>query len=530
MSISISHVRNVFSFWIMFVALCQQTVLSHENLAHYTIIHTSDVHGWVNGHTHSKSFLNADFGDFLSLVENLQNKSHHNILLFDTGDIIDGTGLSDATPIHGQNIIQVFAKFHRYTAMTVGNHDIERDSSFMYLYTHLIPAMKGRYITSNTLYVNGSEPKWIGTHHRIFRTKTEENILVLGFLFDFDQNAPSTAVIPVSEALQRHEFITAMKTPDIDLIVVLNHIAPQTQTEIKNIYSEIRKYHPNLPLILLTGHSHQKYFSQWDSNCYVLESGKYFEVVGFLEFNLRRHGKVKYIENMTSLWLDTSKSNFYKLTNRTEANFMTESGKKMREMITSMAERLHLNQSLGCSPQFYCPEAALNNTTSFYRLIIENVAPAMLFSAHNLNVQFFVTNTGMLRSPLYRGVVTLDDVWTALPFNNTYYFFPNVTGTVLQVVLSLLRFEPFPEYIRRWTLGWSDSFVSSLLPPWVWSPNITIHSTQLYDVICTEYDSFIIGKLLCRADPNKQWNPQIYPTQLTDTKMLMKYIQRYMPC
>jgi 2',3'-cyclic-nucleotide 2'-phosphodiesterase (5'-nucleotidase family) len=108
MSISISHVRNVFSFWIMFVALCQQTVLSHENLAHYTIIHTSDVHGWVNGHTHSKSFLNADFGDFLSLVENLQNKSHHNILLFDTGDIIDGTGLSDATPIHGQNIIQGF--------------------------------------------------------------------------------------------------------------------------------------------------------------------------------------------------------------------------------------------------------------------------------------------------------------------------------------------------------------------------------------------------------------------------------------
>ena len=71
--------------------------------AKFQIIHTTDIHGWLAGHPHQAE-LDADFGDFLSLIEHLHTQADANndhFLLFDSGDLIEGTGLSDATDIHG---------------------------------------------------------------------------------------------------------------------------------------------------------------------------------------------------------------------------------------------------------------------------------------------------------------------------------------------------------------------------------------------------------------------------------------------
>lgn len=79
------------------------TLIAFNNANHMKIIHTTDIHGWVFGHPHEQE-LNADFGDFISLSEHLVANSVQNqedLLFFDSGDLIEGTGLSDATPIHG---------------------------------------------------------------------------------------------------------------------------------------------------------------------------------------------------------------------------------------------------------------------------------------------------------------------------------------------------------------------------------------------------------------------------------------------
>ena len=49
-------------------------------------------------------------------------KEGYEFLLFDSGDIIEGTGLSDATPIHGQYIFPLIQEIKNYTALTAGNH------------------------------------------------------------------------------------------------------------------------------------------------------------------------------------------------------------------------------------------------------------------------------------------------------------------------------------------------------------------------------------------------------------------------
>ena len=88
------------------------------------IIPRITVHGWIAGHPHNP-FLNADFGDFASFVEhtsNLAQSEGREFFLFDSGDIIEGTGISDATKVHGVHIFPVIMKIPHYTGLTIGNH------------------------------------------------------------------------------------------------------------------------------------------------------------------------------------------------------------------------------------------------------------------------------------------------------------------------------------------------------------------------------------------------------------------------
>ena len=50
------------------------------------------VHGWVSGHAHNAT-LNADFGDYCSLIEHMHSRAQEEgfeFLLFDSSDLIEG--------------------------------------------------------------------------------------------------------------------------------------------------------------------------------------------------------------------------------------------------------------------------------------------------------------------------------------------------------------------------------------------------------------------------------------------------------
>jgi hypothetical protein len=86
-------------------------------------------------------------------------------------------------------------------------------------------------------------------------------------------------IVPISDSLLESYFKVALTTADIDLIVVIAHIDPQTPPELFQIWKAIRKFQPDLPIALLSGHRHREYFQWFDSNCFTIESGKYFQSV-----------------------------------------------------------------------------------------------------------------------------------------------------------------------------------------------------------------------------------------------------------
>jgi 2',3'-cyclic-nucleotide 2'-phosphodiesterase (5'-nucleotidase family) len=89
----------------------------------FTIIHTNDnlfyvldyfllVHGYIDGHKESPE-LDLKFPDYYNFITHMKNNAEKNeiVLSFDSGDLVQGSGLSDATPIYGSFLFGCLKSF-----------------------------------------------------------------------------------------------------------------------------------------------------------------------------------------------------------------------------------------------------------------------------------------------------------------------------------------------------------------------------------------------------------------------------------
>lgn len=93
----------------------------------------------------------------------------------------------------------------------------------------------------------------MGAPYTVVRSQNGANVLVIGYLFNFTQNANLTTVQDVRSSLLEPYFADAMMVEDIDLYVVIAHIAPQIPPELNQIYEAIRSFKPDAPLVILSG-------------------------------------------------------------------------------------------------------------------------------------------------------------------------------------------------------------------------------------------------------------------------------------
>jgi 2',3'-cyclic-nucleotide 2'-phosphodiesterase (5'-nucleotidase family) len=263
------------------------------------ILHLTDVHSFIAGNRHEG--IDTDYGDLVSFVHHMHQRAAErgvDLFVVNTGDIVDGTGMSDATPIAGEFLTPILQRIP-YDGFTIGNHELYEDSTVENLRRPggFLEHFGAVVVTSNQLDAS-RQP--MGVRFNVLRGANGGTLLVFGFLFDWDGFCPNECFVQdVGLAVAEPWFVEAVRAhaAEADGVMVMAHMG-WSDPAIETIRAAVRGALDGggggggataaadpLPLVFLAGHTHIRRFARLDDHAAVLESGRYFDTIGLLSFD-----------------------------------------------------------------------------------------------------------------------------------------------------------------------------------------------------------------------------------------------------
>ncbi|KAK2959165.1 putative phosphoprotein phosphatase [Blattamonas nauphoetae] len=423
--------------------------ISHQ----FRVFHTSDIHGWINGHRRA-STMDATFADYKNLLvhANTSLPANTTLLSFDCGDLIQGTGLSDSTTIPGSFIQEVVALMD-FDGRAPGNREWLTNVLINHVADTVYPAMKGRYLAANIKHSRSTKP--LADPYRIITIPDFGSILVIGAVEDESGTDSDCTVTEVSKTFTE-EYIEIIESSDIVLIIILIS-APPSQHETLDLRKKFSSYSGNrIPLLVLTGESHEVSELK-EGNHLVIESYTQFQILTEIRFTLVRSDSstntlpTVSFSNVSVERHTTSKAAFQTLVNKSESEWKTKQGTDIQEMIDAKSRQLELHFPIACSPKTYL--AIFNNSIpskaspSLYPLVTDTIFPKMDPMQNLISPQtpkdgsklpdvLYMINSNSLQAHLFEGDVYRDDVFSIDPYQNTFSAIENITFTDMKKLLA----------------------------------------------------------------------------------------------
>ncbi|KAF5375570.1 hypothetical protein D9615_009214 [Tricholomella constricta] len=416
------------------------------------IIHTTDTHGWLLGHQKKSApepNYSGTLGDFSSFVTHMKDvalKKDVDLLLVDTGDLHDGTGLTDGYPAGGTDAHdsdKFFAQLP-YDLLAIGNHELYHYEDTLDMYKNFIPKFKGRYLSSNaniTIPDSGGKPISVpvGNRYAKFKTRKGRKVTSLGVIFDFTDNDKGTTVQKVQDMVKEKWFLNAIKD-EPDLFLLAGHM-PVQRNDWPLVFNAIRKIHPLTPIVILGGHSHVRDCTQLDDRSMSLESGRYMETVGWLSTKLDDNKTKKKID-FSRRYLDANRITYEYHTGLKQTNFDTSLGKSITVGLLALAKKFNLGYFYGTAPRDYTlTQDPYPSTGSALSLFIANAVPYAL-AQNNPRAKipnFIIANSGSQRFDIYSGSFTKNDLLTASPYDDPFLYIPDIPFSLAKEVLAALN-------------------------------------------------------------------------------------------
>ncbi|KAJ7181640.1 Metallo-dependent phosphatase-like protein [Mycena crocata] len=415
------------------------------------IIATTDTHGWLLGHQ-KESFPEpnysgtwGDYSAFVTHMKELAEEKDVDLLLVDSGDLHDGTGLTDGFPPGGVDAqdSNEFFKQMPYDVLAIGNHELYTYANTYDMHMNFPSHYKGRYLSSNVNITvfdanNQSVSVPIGERFRKFKTRKGRSVIAFGILYNFAGNDVNTTVQRIEDMVLEPWFIDAIADePDVFLLV--GHM-PIARDRWPIVFSTIRKVHPTTPILIFGGHLHVRDCLQYDGRSMSLASGRYMETLGWMSVDLD-DGSAQNL-NFSRRYLDTNPVTYQYHTNRTDMTFGTDEGRNITEGLLKLEERFDLNHQYGIAPQDYTmARSPYPSNGSILTFIVEEATPTVLaMNTSRAGVpSLLIISSGSQRFDIYKGPFTKNDQLTASPFVNNYIFIPDVSFAAAVKVLPALN-------------------------------------------------------------------------------------------
>ncbi|KAJ7172261.1 Metallo-dependent phosphatase-like protein [Mycena filopes] len=457
------------------------------------VIHTTDSHGWLLGHQKT-SFpepnYSGDLGDFSSFISHMKDlalKKDVDLLLVDSGDLHDGTGLSDGYPTGGvdAHASNEFFKQLPYDLLAIGNHELYIYNNTLDMHKNFAPRFNGRYLSSNVNITIQGVSRPVGDRFAKFKTRKGREVTALGVLFDFTGNDHNTTVQPVEDMVKEAWFAEAIKD-EPDFFLLAGHM-PVSKDNWPLVFNAVRAVHPLTPILILGGHTHIRDCLQLDGRSMSLESGRYMETVGWMSAELpapkahgRRHNGEDHGDGSSSpknitftrRYLDPNRVTYEYHTGKGNFSFDTPWGRSITKGLENLAKAFDLSFQFGTAPHdFTINQAPYPSNNSVLSLMAE--AMPVAFSPNNSRASLpniMITNSGSLRFDIYAGPFTKNDQLTASPFADSFLYIPNVPFAAANAVLPALNGAGADERRRDETVEaelWARGYVGTRYTEWL---------------------------------------------------------------
>ncbi|PYH92046.1 Ser/Thr protein phosphatase family protein [Aspergillus ellipticus CBS 707.79] len=449
-------------------------------------LHTTDSHGWLEGHLNEVNY-GADLGDLASFMEHMHDKADQynvDLLVVDTGDLVTGNGLSDVTNPQGRVSNKIFRNLP-YDLLTIGNNDLYDLEVTKGIRTDLAKIYGDRYLTSNVdVNIDGKNVS-IGHRYRYFTTK--HGLKVVAFAFTLQEFArPSWVSIQGHETVIDTPWFKEAMSKEADLYLLLGHADVAESCKVAHpryggkenplicMKDWFRQNKPNIPLQVLGGHTHFRKFKCYDGGSSGLESGRYSDTVGWLSLrDIAPSGSNNWngsrtitgvdmptrtcppstttssstevdskVVRLDRRYLDFNRQTFaYHAIGATgpevPSRFDTPLGLKTTDDVYNARVNLNLTQVLGCAPRTYYLFSEIFNCPG-------NIFP-MVRLALNTTVnrdnqpRLILMGTGSIRYDLYKGPFSVGDSYTVSPYDDAFFYLPNVPYSIAKQVLCKLN-------------------------------------------------------------------------------------------
>lgn len=387
--------------------------------ADYTlhIIHINDLHSRIEPISKYDSTCSAEdneagecFGGVARVATKInelrQELEGENVLVLDAGDQYQGSLFY--TTYKG-DVEAEFMNYIGFDAMAVGNHEFDDgDEGLAKLVDNVdFPVVSGNIDVSQTDVLAGKVED-----HIVLEVGGQKIGIVSALATDTDEtSSPSDAVAFSDEIESLQADVDALEAEGVDMIIALNHVGVNKDMEIAEAVDGLDA--------VVGGHSHTK-FSNTEEGAMayptmvgdvpVVQAYAYSKYVGHLTLTFDDEGNVTDASGDTIL-LDASVEE-----DPTVVARVKELGAPIEELkskvIGESTARIEGSRDV-CRAE----ECEMGNL----------VADAMLDRVKDQGIQIAIQNGGGLRSSIDAGEMTMGEVLTVLPFQNTLATF-ELTG------------------------------------------------------------------------------------------------------
>jgi len=502
------------------------------------VYHLSDEHGWFYGHKHEPE-LDTNHGMLVSFIQRMTEKAAaegDDVLFLDSGDWIQGTGLSDATDPAGTEIYPLVVDMANSMPnffTTAGNHDIFVSDTAEWVSRNWTPNMTTQIVSFNTYVrdpVTGVETRLANPYTFYTLPQSGKRILFLGFVYEIE-GKDGLYSRDISDIEQSSTFSYLIAQP-FDALVILGHSGYHpSSTDYDSLYSAFRRRRPDIPILIFGGHAHSfQHFHPYtcrnnkcgnlkgfdDYSAFELESKCHLRIMTHVSLDITEDGMENYEYDPFNL----TKAELYQRLgySGTDEDFYTEDGLRIWKRIQTTLSELDLDQVQGYAPQYYGRSSNLLDPNNLWNLWMDHMVPEYL----NPTDDEFTGDSGdyvhmsvssFLPNDLFEGELVLDDIYIVMPYNNEFYVVTrNLTGQQIANVWCQLLGRDLSECDieshRGQVYGHKESMV-------MWPEFNTLDPDHIYSLVSSDFDIKKISKAVGQLGyPNEYysfgtWTPHI---------------------